>query len=153
MLASVVPREAVRPLYRRARARSGSSPDDPLALLVALCEELLPLPPFEVWKADLTAHPEGHLRDLGEWAEAPAADRPATLASRRFIADGIDWKALLRAYRRDGSWRAFVAFRDDAGRGYRTAEIFHEHGPAELERRFSSFDDASLRAFLRSSLP
>lgn len=153
LLVKALPREAIRPLYRRARARTAAAPHDPLALLVSLCEELLPLPPFDVWKADLLAHPDGHLRDLGDWAEAPAADRPATTAVRRFSADGRRWVAFLRAYRVAGGWRGLIAFRDESGRVFRTAGIFHEPCPTELTERFATFDDASLEAFLRSALP
>jgi hypothetical protein len=153
MLAKVLPREAVRPLYRRARERAGSAPDDPLAVLVSLCEELLPLPPFDVWKADLFEHPEGHLSDLGDWAEAPVVERPLTLALRSFSCEGSPWLALLRAYRDGGGWRGSIAFKSRTGKVFRTTDVFHEPDPTELESRFSSFDEPALHAFLRSALP
>ncbi|HET9947470.1 MAG TPA: hypothetical protein VFQ22_00965, partial [Longimicrobiales bacterium] len=50
-LIQMLPREAVRPLYRRA-IREGfgdESGSDPLGALVRYCESLLPLPPFAEW--------------------------------------------------------------------------------------------------------
>ncbi|HKJ02771.1 MAG TPA: hypothetical protein VJ997_09960, partial [Longimicrobiales bacterium] len=62
-LVQMIPREAVRPLYRRARearrlgALGDPGDDDPLALLVAFCQRLLPLPPFDAWLEDLRTNP------------------------------------------------------------------------------------------------
>lgn len=155
LLARVLPREAIRPLYRRARnvAPPLGPEDDPLAVLLELCEKLLPLPPFEVWRADLVEYPEGHLDDLGDWADAPAAEAPFTLALRTLRTNGSTWLASLRAYRDTSGWRALIAFEDESGGRYRTAGVFHEHDPVDLKDRFMSFDEPALSAFLRSALP
>lgn len=59
----MLPREAIRPLYRRALKEGfgESSGSDPLAALLAYCETLLLLPPFETWREDVRAHPTEHL--------------------------------------------------------------------------------------------
>lgn len=153
LLARALPRDAVRPLYRRAYTRSPPpTNDDPLAVLRGLCEDILPLPPFEIWKADLEAYPEEHLRDLGDWGEAPTVDRPATVEMQTFPHGGVLWQAFLRVYREPEGWRGLIAFQQDSGPVYRTAGVFHEADPAELRQRFLSFDQPALEAFLRSAL-
>ena len=56
LLLEIVPREAVRPLYRRARTwaieRGIHESKDPMSTLRLFCREVLPLPPFEVWLMD-----------------------------------------------------------------------------------------------------
>jgi hypothetical protein len=161
LLLQILPREAVRPLYRRARDMARSTGDltdgpavDPMALLVGYCERLLPLPPFEVWREDLTANPDAHLTDLGRSPEGPTADAPSTVAAQSVGYAGRRWMARLRAFRDGGFWRGYIAFEEE-GRGpvHRTTAVFCERDPGELRRRFLSFDPAALEAFLRSALP
>lgn len=160
-LVQMLPRDAVRPLYRRAREearRSGTlgegGEDDPLALLVAFCHDLLPLPPFEVWLADLHAHPDGHLTDLAESAEGPTAETPSTMEVRQVEYNGRPWLARLRSFREQELWRGYIAFEErDSGRVHRTAAVFCEDHPADLRERFLSFESTALEAFLRSALP
>ncbi len=154
-LVRMLPRDAIRPLYRRACAAVGDGrPDDPLAVLIAYCEELLPLPPYEVWREDLELNPAAHLEDLDESAEAPTADAPSTLATRPLTAAGRSWLAKLRSFRDQGAWRGFIAFEGEGSTVVpRTGTIFCESDPAELRARFFSFEPATLEAFLRSSLP
>ncbi|MGD8320025.1 MAG: hypothetical protein PVJ02_06210 [Gemmatimonadota bacterium] len=155
-LVQMLPRDAIRPLYRTARRAAGApeSLGDPLALLVAFCEELLPLPSFDVWCDDLRAHPDAHLADLDDSVDGPTADAPSTLAVQEVEVGGRRWRAHLRAYRDAGLWRGFIAFEDrDAGSVHRTAVVFCEGRPGDLRERFLSFGPAALRAFLRSALP
>ena len=154
-LVGMLPREAVRPLYRRACAeREPAGTDDPLGLLAEYCEALLPLPPFEVWRRDVSAHPDAHLRDLDESAEAPTAEAPATLEARTFTHAESRWSARLRTFRDGSVWKGFIEFTERAAdRVHRTAVIFNEIGPVDLRERFLSFDDRALEAFLRSALP
>lgn len=158
-LLRLMPREAVRPLYRRAAAEvigvGQIEIDDPVALLERYCERLLPLPPFEVWVADVRRAPGAHRDDrAGVDADAPTADRPTTLDEGGLEYGGTEWRALLRGYRDGGVWRGFVAFEDRrGGAGHRTATIFCETGPDALRSRFRSFESAGLTAFLRSALP
>ena len=60
LLLEIVPREAVRTLYRSARSwatREGlHESKDPMSTLRAFCRELLPLPPFEIWLSDFEHH-------------------------------------------------------------------------------------------------
>lgn len=155
-LVRILPREAVRPLYRKAREAlaAGVPADDPLALLVAYCERLLPLPTFEVWREDLARNPDAHLGDLDESPEGPTADAPSTMATRRLTCVGQTWTARLRAFRDDAFWRGYITF-EEVGRGrvHRTGTVFCEDEPGELRRRFISFETPALEAFLRSSLP
>lgn len=156
-LVGMLPREAVRPLYRRAlRDSEGPSDgDDPMGLLLASCEELLPLPPFDVWLDDLRARPDAHWRDMEGSAEAPTATAPATIDVRDFARGASRWMARLRGFRDHDTWRGFIAFEEEhrSGPVYRTTLVFRESGPSELRDRFRGFDSGSLEAFLRSALP
>lgn len=157
-LVRMLPRSAIRPLYREATAlavRTGGAPEaDPMALLVAYCERILPLPPFEVWLEDATLNPVAHLHDLDDSADAPTARAPATLEARVFEYLEDPWVAYLRSFRDGGAWRGYIAFSEErSGQLHRTAVIFRESDPAEVRERFLSFDGAALGAFLRSALP
>lgn len=156
-LVSMLPRDVVRPIYRRAlRSEStrGDGSADPLTALLRYCEELLPLPPFEVWRDDVAANPEAHLRDLDDSADAPTVMSPATLEARRVELAGDTWIAHLRSFRDSDAWRGHITFEQRvSGQVHHTALIFREHGPAELRERFLSFEPDTLQAFLRSALP
>lgn len=153
-LARMLPREAVRPLYRRAlrEGELGRAQDDPLGVLVECCERLLPLPPFEVWLRDVTLHPDAHLEDLDDSVEAPDAAAPATLEARTFDVDGDPWVAHLRSYRDGEAWRGFIAFEERrSGRVLRTTLVFRESSAADVRTRFLDFDHGALEAFWRSA--
>jgi hypothetical protein len=155
-LVRMLPREAVRPLYRRAR-RAGYADGrttDPLAALVDYCETLLPLPPFERWCEDRAASPAAHLQDLDDSAAAPTAAAPTTVEARAFEVDGTPWVAYLRSFRDGAAWRGYIAFEERVSqRVHRTALIFRESDPADLRVRFLDFEPVALAAFLRSALP
>jgi hypothetical protein len=155
-LVGMLPREAIRPLYRRARRAGygGDAPGDPLAALVDYCETILPLPPFERWCEDRSAWPTAHLQDLDDSAAAPTAEAPTTVEARPFELDGTPWVAYLRSFRDGAVWRGYIAFEDPhSGRVHRTALIFRESDPADLRDRFLDFEQVALEAFLRSALP
>ena len=155
-LVRLLPREAIRPLYRRALARApgDEAAADPLEVLLLFCERLLPLPPFETWCDDVREHATAHLRDLDDSAEAPTAEAPTTVEARRFAFEGSPWVARLRSYREGHTWRGYIAFEDErALRVHRTALIFSEGDPVDVRERFRDFDLAALQAFLRSALP
>ncbi|MGE0160412.1 MAG: hypothetical protein AB7T31_13460 [Gemmatimonadales bacterium] len=155
-LVGLLPREAVRPLYRRAIAAGYGerAATDPLATLVAFCETLLPLPPFELWCEDRAAFPSAHLHELDDSAAAPTEDAPTTVEARAFDLDGVPWVAYLRSFRDGTAWRGFIAFEESRSRlVHRTALIFRENDPADLRDRFLDFEPAALGAFLRSALP
>lgn len=154
-LVGMLPREAVRPLYRKA-LESGlpHSEDDPLGTLAAFCETFLPLPTFDVWRSDRRAYPDAHMEDLGEAAGAPSAAEPVTLEARVLAQTQGAWTARLRGFRDEDAWRGFIAFEDRrSGHVHRTALIFREPDAVELRSRFLSFEPATLEAFLRSALP
>ncbi len=159
LLAHLMPREAIRPLMRAVRARaaleeSTDALQDPLDALVDLCEELLPLPPFDVWSADEALHPETYLDDMDAGPMPPAASEPVVLHERALRADPGVWIARLVARREADVWRGLIEFTDPSGAGvWRTASIFCEESARHLIERFSDFDDVALTAFLRSSLP
>lgn len=144
-------------MYRRALGRrppTASRPTDPLAVLLEYCEELLPLPPFDVWKEDVRRNPSDHLRDVDDSAHAPTAAAPATLEVRTFEWLNQPWSAHLRSFRDREGWRGYIAFEERrTGRVHRTALIFHEADPTDLRERFLAFESISLGAFLRSALP
>jgi hypothetical protein len=121
--------------------------------LVAYCETLLPLPPFDRWCADRAAAPAAHLHDLDDSASAPTAEAPATVEVRPFDFQGAPWTAHLRSFRDGTAWRGYIAFEErESRRVHRTALIFRESDPADVRERFLEFDSASLGAFLRSAL-
>jgi hypothetical protein len=155
-LLGMVPREAVRPLYRRAVAAGfvGDGPVDPMTTILAYCETLLPLPPFDVWREDMRRHPSAHLDDIEDSAEAPGPEAPITLETRRLYYGDHAWAAHLRLFRDEGTWRGFIAFQDDSSsRTFRTTLIFQEWTAADVLDRFAGFEPATLTAFLRSALP
>jgi hypothetical protein len=155
-LVRLLPKEAVRPLYRRAlRAGLGDAmSSDPLATLVDYCETLLPLPPFELWCEDRVASPAAHLLDLDDSAAAPTAEAPTTVEARVFDFEGTSWIAHLRSFRDGTAWRGFITFEERASRRvHKTALIFRESDPADLRERFLEFEAGALIAFLRSALP
>ena len=156
-LVRLLPKEAIRPLYRRAILNGGLggvAQIDPLAVLVRYCESLLPLPPFESWVEDVTLHPVAHLRDLDDSADVPTATAPATMEARLFEHHGDPWIAHLRSFRDGDTWRGFIAFEERrSGQVHSTALVFRESDPADLRERFLGFEPAALDAFLRSALP
>ena len=155
-LVALLPRDAIRPLYRAACEDPAltTEPDDPLGLLSAYCARLLPLPPFAVWLDDVRSHPEAYLAELVDAADAPTAVAPATIETRRLSRKQGAWVARLRGFREADAWRGFIAFEDeDSDTVHRTALIFREGDPRDLRRRFLGFESATLEAFLRSSLP
>jgi hypothetical protein len=155
-LIRLLPREAIRPLYRRAldEGLGEETTSDPLGALLRYCERLLPLPPFEMWRADLEGHATAHLLDLDDSADAPTAEAPTTVEARRFEFESERWVAHLRSYREGPIWRGYITFEDEEGlRVHRTALIFRESDPVDVRERFIAFDLAALQAFLRSALP
>jgi len=155
-LLGLIPRAAIRPLYRRA-LRAGSraeSTSDPVGILVAYCETLLPLPPFETWCVDADRNPTAHLYDVDASADAPTADAPVTLETSEFSHDQHLWMAHLRSFREGVTWRGFIVFEDpESSRVHSTALIFQESDPVDIRDRFLSFESSALSAFLRSALP
>ena len=158
-LLSLLPPEAVRPLYRVARERMATDPhggtDDPLALLVAFVERhLLPLPPFDVWLDDFRTHRSAHLQGLDVDPRAPEPSDPVTVEVRSFRRGDGEWYAGLSLFRRESVWWGFLAFsRGDGVTVARTADIFREERPEAIRDRFRSFGADALPAFLRSTLP
>lgn len=154
-LLGMMPRQAIRPLYRRCAGKAAGRIHDPMETLVSCCEELLPLPPFEVWLEDFAAAPEAHWNDLEGSPGAPSAAEPATVEALRFRRGGETWTARLRASRDEDGWRGLIVFEEDEGSldVYRTTHVFREPTLGDLRDRFRSFDSGSLEAFLRSTLP
>ena len=160
-LVRMLPREAIRPLYRRAReeaprgdAVGDGGEADPLGLLLRYCEQLLPLPPFPLWAEDLRRHPDGHFADLEESTDGPTPEAPSTMEVRPLMVQGRPWLARLRTFREAGLWRGYISFKEEgSGRVHRTATVFCESRADELRERFVSFEQTTLEAFLRSALP
>jgi hypothetical protein len=157
-LVSLLPRDAVRPLYARARAWAGEAGievgKDPLATLLLFLQEVIPLPPFEVWVADRSENLEAHLEE--EFISAPAHRRvspPVMVESRAMRLSEAQWRASLSVFRRDDAWRGFISFRPlGEGPAVRTADIFREENPEEIRDRFLSLSNRTLQAFLQSLL-
>jgi hypothetical protein len=158
-LVSILPKEAIRPLYARARewgrAEGKEVEKDPLATFLLFLRELIPLPPRDVWERDRADHLDAHVK---EEFESPAAHRrsspPVTVESRGMEMDGRRWRATLNLFRKDEAWRGFIVF-NPLGElsSVRTADIFREEDPDEIRNRFLGFHNQTLQAFLRSVLP
>jgi hypothetical protein len=158
-LISVLPRDAVRPLYASAREWGRASglevEKDPLSTLLLYLQDLLPLPPLDVWMNDRLENLDAHLR---EEFESPQAQRrptpPLTVESRQMEMGGRRWRAALHLFRRDEAWRGFITFHPaEGGEGLRTADIFREDDPEEIRARFLGYRNHTLQAFLRSVFP
>ena len=158
-LVSILPKEAIRPLYGRAREwgrENGKEVDkDPLATFLLYIQELMPLPPRDVWELDRTKYLDAHVK---EEFDSPSAHRrsspPVTVESRGMEIDGKRWRATLNLFRRDEAWRGFIVFNPlGEPETARTADIFREEDPDEIRNRFLGFHNQTLQAFLRSVLP
>lgn len=157
-LPALLPREGLRALYRSARARVSGEVIDPLALLVARCRELLPLPPFEVWIADYLRDRRPYLEAMESGTAGPVRSAPVTVDLRRVDHAGAAWVASLAVFREPPDWRGYISFHhaDDAALArpaHRTADIFVEPSAEDVRRRFRAFSVDTLQAFLRSALP
>ena len=100
LLLQIIPREAVRPLYRRARIwatkRGLHESKDPMSTLRLFCRDVLPLPPFEVWLVDYETHLVAHVSaGLGL---SPLAE-PIAVEFRRMEYDAEPWHGTLEVYR------------------------------------------------------
>jgi len=157
-LVTLLPHDAIRPLYAKARAWAKGaglgSGKDPLATLLLYLREILPLPPFELWLTDRSEHLEAHLEE--EFTSPPAQRRlppPVTVASRGVPLGDANWRATLHIFRRNEAWRGFISFRHvGEGAQVRTADIFREEDPEEIRDRFRTLTQPTLQAFLRSVL-
>lgn len=155
-LLHMIPSEAIRPLYRRAVAAGlgHEASADPMEALLLYCDRLLPLPPLDIWLEDARRSPESYWDDVGDAADAPTADAPVTVETRRVTVGEEAWYAHLRAFRDGDVWRGFIAFEGArSSRVHRTALIFREPDAVLVRERFLSFHATALAAFLRSTLP
>lgn len=158
LLLEIIPREAVRPLYRRARIwateRGFHETKDPMSTLRGFCREVLPLPPFEVWLLD---HENHRVTDAGaelEWAPLAEPMEPVAVDVRRMEHEAEWWQGTLEVYRGGEAWRGLIRFqREGEEAHFRTGEIFYEDDLQDLRDRFESFTVPTMSAFLRSTLP
>lgn len=158
-LLTVIPRDGVRPLYREARKwalEMGSHErQDPMASLLAYCERLIPLPPYNVWAADYNSHRLAYMEELARPPLTPVEAEPVMVSVRGIQPPGEPtWYATLFVGHDGTDWRGHIAFHNDATESSnRTAEIFIEDDLDSIKERFAAFTDATLIAFLRSTLP
>ena len=157
-LLDLIPREAVRPLYRQAREWATGNglhePKDPMATLHQFCRQLLPLPSFEVWLVDYEAHRLAHLKAGAPYPHGGEPSEPVTVELREVEHASDRWTASLDVYRDGNLWRGYIRFRRSPVEvQVRTGDIFCEDELQDLRDRFLSFTSATLAAFLRSILP
>lgn len=176
-LLSLLPREAVRPLYREALARRETSPGsdaametDPMGILAEHCASILPLPPFQLWVRDFQAHRMEYLEELTRALGPQGRSESVEVEAVPFLSGRQQWVAGLQLFRDGEAWRGFIVFIPQAGQDQlapdapgrsqarlsgqvRTADIFREELPGEVRNRFRDLSPAALHAFLRSSLP
>ena len=157
-LLELIPKEAVRSLYRRARTwameRGVHESKDPMSTLRAFCRELLPLPPFEAWQADYENNRVAHGSAGVERSPLAEPKEPVAVDVRRIEYEAEPWQGTLEVYRGDDRWRGVIRFQRDGEEGhFRTGEIFCEDDLQDLRDRFTSFTAPTMSAFLRSTLP
>jgi len=156
---TLVPREGLRPLYRAAREwaveRGLHENKDPMATLLTFCEQTLPLPPFEVWVVDYQSHRLAYMEEMGKPPLAPVETEPVLVDVRGVRLDRApDWFGSLYVGHDGVDWRGHIAFhRDGSDEVHRTGEIFVEESLQIVRDRFSGFTDATMTAFLSSTLP
>lgn len=156
-LLNLIPREGLREVVRACRplsARPGT--DVSLDDLSAFCADLLPLPPLSIWMADFQQHRDAHLADQAAAEAGPRTPEgtPVAVAVRHFRSGGLEWAGQLLVWPCEGRWEGAIQFhRDETARVWRTAAIFQEPSVSAIRNRFDIFDDSTLSAFLRSSLP
>ncbi len=158
-LLAMIPREGVRPLYRAARewALEGGSHErqDPMATMLAYCEELLPLPPYDVWAVDYNSHRLAYMEELARPPLTPVESEPVMVLIRGIQPPNQPtWYATLFVVHDGTDWRGHIRFHSDGiETSHRTAEIFIEDDLGAIKERFAAFTDATMIAFLRSTLP
>lgn len=158
LLLGIIPREAVRPLYRHARTwatrRGVHESKDPMSTLRGFCREVLPLPPFELWRSDYEEHRLAHaVADVERAPLAPTME-PMAIDVRPIEYEAAAWQGTLEVYRGGDTWRGLIRFqRDGEESQFRTGEIFCEEDLQDLRDRFISFTALTMSAFLRSTLP
>ena len=157
-LVHLVPKEAIRSLYRTARAwaaaRGLCENKDAMATLVRYCRELLPLPPSECWLDDYEHNRIAHLQHVSEGPLDAQAVEPVVVDASDLRIDGETWTASLSLFPDGDVWRGFIGFRQNASdTGVRTANVFCEEDPKNIRERFTDLTTHTLKAFLRSTLP
>lgn len=157
-LLNLIPREGLREVVRACRPLTALSPGTDVSLddLSSFCADLLPLPPLSVWMADFQQHREAHLADQAAAEAGPRTPEgtPVAVAVRHFRSSGSEWAGQLLVWPCKGRWEGAIQFhRDETARVWRTAAIFQESSVSAIRQRFDIFDDSTLSAFLRSSLP
>ena len=158
LLLKIIPREAVRPLYRRARTwateRGIHESEDPMSTLRIFCREILPLPSFDAWLLAYETHRLAHVSTGLGVLPLPESMEPVAVEFRRLEHEAEAWRGTLEVYRGGDVWRGLIRFQRDGEDGhFRTSEIFREDDLQALRDRFISFTASIMISFLRSTLP
>ena len=155
-LLGLVPREGLRALVRAAGVGAAGDGEASLDALAAYCADRMPLPPLAVWVRDFATHREAHIADAPLLEAGPRSPdgAPVAVAVRGFRSAGVERVARLVVRPRGEDWEGAVEFPTVGdGRPTRTAPVFREATVPAIRNRFDSFDDRTLEAFLRSTLP
>lgn len=159
-LLNVIPREGVRTLLRHFRADEGGSPEGTrgenlLEWLAGRCCEILPLPPLEIWAREFHAARRSFAHVPGAPLAPEAPDgTPVTVDVRSVPYRDREWIAALALRSREDHWVGHIRFHaSEEETAYATGDVFREASPMEIRKRFQSFDERTLGAFLRSALP
>ena len=161
-LLSLIPRDRFRGFLAQARewARTlkdpleGPDAQDPLRPAVEFALHLLPLPPFAVWVEDFLSHRARYMDSLGQEVVGATPRDPVLVRRRRFLGPKQEpWSATLMVRPGQPGWNGFMRFESPDHLPATTADVFREETIQEVQDRFVSFHDDTLRAFLRSALP
>lgn len=152
-LLDLMPREGVRAVIRACRStRSKGSIDE----LAEFCADLIPLPPIGVWLADFQDHREAHFALDGVFESGPRSPdgTPVAVSLRELRHQGHVWVAQLLVSPLSGLWEGALRFhRETAPGSWQTGNVFREESVEAIRDRFLAFDDGTVAAFLRSTLP
>ena len=160
-LLQIVPRDSVRPLYRKARKWGISNgihdTKDPMATLYCFCRALLLLPSFEGWLEDYSSHSLDYLKANSMSQQPSYAIEPSewvTVESRVIEYGGDRWHAHLDVYRGNDLWKGHIRFhRENDNIQLKTCAIFFDDETRDLRGSFCSLTFNTLTDFLRSVLP
>jgi hypothetical protein len=166
---SLVPREGIRPLYASARLWAKEQgihePRNPMPSLLSFCRARLPLPTFEVWLQDYRTCRMAYAVEAASTPLSDADRAPKQIQTRGLEHNRRRWFAGLHLFKDGPTWRGYISFREarsptrSAGPTgastpeFRTADIFCENDPVDIQTRFAEYRAETLRGFLRSTLP
>lgn len=153
-LLRLLPRDGLREILARSSSEPEADPAD-LDRLARICASILPLPPYSIWLRDFHENRRHYDADGSGVAAADLPEGTGVTVDVRLFSYGPDeWVASLEIFPVPTGWRGRIRFHStDHGTVTHTAEVFREELSTQIRERFLTTADATLKAFLRSTLP